>query len=80
MLGSRRPMGSTFWRKPIDFGRSVMADKRRPYRRHMPEGYKGPEGPVTFMAAADGYVMVRRPGCLPFVVPVRDWNEWEEIV
>lgn len=53
--------------------------QRKPYRRIMPEGRNGPGGPVTYMAAADGYAMVRRPGCMPFVVPIKDWNSWEEI-
>lgn len=30
------------------------------------------EGPITVMAKADGYVMVRRPGCAPFVLSVRE--------
>jgi hypothetical protein len=56
-----------------------MADERKPYQRHMPDGYKGSGGPVKFMAAVDGYAMVRRPRCIPFVVPVSDWNSWDEI-
>lgn len=30
-------------------------------------------GPIRFMAAADGYVMVRRPGSMPWVEAVTDW-------
>lgn len=30
------------------------------------------EGPITVMAKADGYVMVRRPGRGPFVISVRE--------
>lgn len=30
-------------------------------------------GPIRFMAAADGYVMVRRPGCVPFVLTAAAW-------
>lgn len=52
---------------------------RKPYFRMMPSDYKG-GGKVRFMAAADGYVMCRRPGCIPFVVPASDWNEWPEVV
>lgn len=29
-------------------------------------------GPIVVMAVADGYAMVRRPGCLPTVMTVRD--------
>lgn len=53
--------------------------ERKPYRRLMPHGYRGQEGPVTFMAAANGWAMVRRPGCIPFTVPIGDWNGWAEI-
>lgn len=50
-------------------------DKRTPYKRVMPDDYKG-GGVVRFLAAAEGYVMVRRPCCTPFVVHVSEWNEW----
>lgn len=30
-------------------------------------------GPIRFMAAADNYVMVRRPGCMPWCEPLADW-------
>jgi ABC-type thiamin/hydroxymethylpyrimidine transport system permease subunit len=30
-------------------------------------------GPIRFMAAVDGYVMVRRPGSMPWVETVADW-------
>ncbi len=29
--------------------------------------------PSKFMARADGYVMVRRKGCLPYVMSEKDW-------
>lgn len=35
-------------------------------------------GPLRFMAAADGYVMARRPGCMPFVMQERDWLRLSE--
>ena len=48
--------------------------KRKPYRRIRPS-----DGAVfTFMTSADGYAMVRRPSCMPFVVPVKEWNSWSE--
>ena len=53
--------------------------KRKPYRRQIPDGYMGPSGPVTFLAAADGWAMVRRSHCMPFIVPVNDWNAWDEL-
>ena len=31
-------------------------------------------GPVRFMAAAEGYVMARRPRALPFIMTVSEWN------
>jgi hypothetical protein len=34
---------------------------------------RDPTGPIRLMAEADGYVMVRRPGCLPFVLSAANW-------
>lgn len=31
-------------------------------------------GVIVSMAAAKGYVMVRRPGCIPFVMRGREWE------
>lgn len=31
-------------------------------------------GPIKAMACADGYVMCRRPGCIPFVLTVKEWD------
>jgi len=50
---------------------------RKQYFRFMPPSVKS-GGVIRFMAAADGYVMVRRPGHIPFVVNVNDWNDWPE--
>ena len=47
--------------------------RRKPYFRIRPDGRK-----VRFMAAADGYAMVRIPACMPFVVPINEWNSWED--
>ena len=41
----------------------------------MPPDYKG-GGVVRHMTGTDGYEMVRRPGCLPFVVSFKDWAHW----
>jgi hypothetical protein len=30
-------------------------------------------GPLRLMASAEGYVMVRRPGAMPFVIAEKDW-------
>ena len=46
--------------------RRIMSDK----------GLYGGTTPVVCMVAADGYVMVRRPGCLPFVL---HWRAWQEL-
>lgn len=35
-------------------------------------------GPIVLMAVAKGYVMVRRPGCIPFVLTERDWQAMSE--
>ncbi|WP_226018430.1 hypothetical protein [Novosphingobium sp. FKTRR1] len=43
--------------------------------RIMPTHLKG-GGLVRFMASADGYVMVRRPTCAPFIVSNKDWLSW----
>lgn len=31
-------------------------------------------GPLRILARAEGYVMVRRPGCVPFVITETSWN------
>lgn len=31
------------------------------------------DGPVRLMARSGGYVMVRRPGCAPFVMTEKEW-------
>ena len=51
---------------------------RKTYRRMMPDDVMG-GGVVACMAAVDGWAMVRRPRCIPFVVPISDWNSWPEI-
>jgi hypothetical protein len=33
------------------------------------------EGVLRLMARADGWVMCRRPGYVPFVMPEREWDE-----
>lgn len=30
-------------------------------------------GPIRYVTRASGYVMVRRPHCIPFVMSERDW-------
>jgi len=32
------------------------------------------KGPIRKMAEADGYAMVRRPGCAPWVMDIKQWN------
>lgn len=32
-------------------------------------------GPIKAMAYADGYVMVRRPYCAPWVLSLKDWGK-----
>lgn len=54
-----------------------MSDPRKPYYRLMPETHMG-GGASHFMVAADGYAMIRRRGCVPFVVGVNEWNSWPE--
>jgi len=44
---------------------------KRERRAHPQDG-----GPVIEMARADGYVMARRPRCIPFVVTEREWRTW----
>lgn len=31
-------------------------------------------GPLRIMASAEKYVMVRRPGCIPFVMTLAKWD------
>lgn len=33
------------------------------------------EGVLRLMARADGWVMFRRPGCIPGTMTEREWNE-----
>lgn len=45
----------------------------------LPDPKRGDEcaddsGPIRCMAVADGYVMARRPGCVPFILTVKDWT------
>lgn len=37
-------------------------------------------GKLTAMATADGYVMVRRPRCMPFVVSLRFWSNLPKVM
>lgn len=30
-------------------------------------------GPIRLMAEAEGHCMVRRPGCVPFVITSKEW-------
>lgn len=46
---------------------AIMANAE--YRCH-PGGY----GKIKLMAVADGYCMVRKPGCLPYVMSVKEWQ------
>lgn len=38
-------------------------------------GHNGRGSPsrITYMTHAKGYVMARHPGCMPFVIPEKDW-------
>lgn len=55
-----------------------MSARRKPYVspvhhllfRRCPE-----RGKLRLMATAEGYVMVRRPGCMPFVMAAKDWEK-----
>ena len=48
-------------------------DKRAAMKRARRDDF----GPVNYMADANGYVMVRRPGSVPFVLAERKWLELE---
>ena len=51
--------------------------KRLKATKPLPEpGQKvnGHHGPMVCMTVVDGYVMARRPGCMPFVVALSDWR------
>lgn len=37
------------------------------------DGSSYKDGRVNYMAHADGWVMVRRPGCIPYTVTMADW-------
>lgn len=35
-------------------------------------------GPLRFMVSADGYVMARRPDCVPVVITETEWRKLQE--
>lgn len=41
--------------------------------KHRVERRTDKHGVIVSMAAAKGFVMVRRPGCIPFVLSGREW-------
>lgn len=43
----------------------VKKDRERRYDRY---------GPIVKMTEADNYVMLRRPGATPYVVPLKEWK------
>lgn len=43
----------------------------------MPETDWRGAGEVRVMAVAEGYAMCRRPGCVPFVVSVKEMADWK---
>lgn len=49
-----------------------------PFHR-FPHVKKHPEngGKVVLMARSGGFVMVRRPRCVPFVVHEKEWLRWD---
>jgi len=36
-------------------------------------------GEVHVMAAVDGWAMVRRPGCAPLTIPIKQLKRWRKI-
>lgn len=42
-------------------------------RRHFEAERGDDHGRLRFMARADGYVMVRRPGAAPYCITEKDW-------
>ena len=46
--------------------------------RMMPNDWKG-GGVIRFMAEAEGYVMARRPNCLPFLITKEKWDRCEPV-
>lgn len=34
-------------------------------------------GPVRKIAEAEGYVMIRRPGCMPTCMMAKRWQQWK---
>lgn len=45
---------------------------------HGPKLWKG--GLIKFMARSGGYVMVRRPRAMPFVITEREWCDLPELI
>lgn len=41
-------------------------------RAHPADGAK-----VRYMACSGGYIMARRPRCMPFVLSEKEWGKWD---
>ena len=46
----------------------------RPVRLPRPVRRFDKHGEIRLMATSGGYVMVRRPGCIPFVLSLKEWS------
>ena len=49
--------------------------KKREFRL-MPDTSRRGGGIVRFIASGEGYAMIRRPCCMPFIVDEADWLSW----
>jgi hypothetical protein len=56
--------------------REIMAERRNFKRDRVGHNGRGMPGRITYMAHASGYVMCRRPGCIPFVISEADWRSF----
>ena len=44
---------------------------------HADRAHPSDGGKVHYMACSGGYVMVRRPRCMPLVLTEKEWGKWE---
>jgi hypothetical protein len=53
------------------------AFQRDRYGHNNPVAYKPHFSRITYMCHTKGYVMARRPGCTPFVIPEKLWLSFD---
>lgn len=71
---SPEPMPSIPKDAVLDLGQLKTASTLQRERREFMADRMPSTGRTTYMAHGKGYVMVRHPGCMPFVVTETEWR------